>query len=138
MSRGLTTLCYTLAPPEVGKVKSVQWGGETLVEYILVRWVHDFPNEPIWLVSELDDERWEMRKVEVFPDGTQGYASGHIKHGGTGLGIEPVPLLEDIAGDPQFIPTTITRAEFEAIWNRRNSTFDPKLIPPGVTAAPAS
>lgn len=42
--------------------------------YLRVEWVHDIPNEPVILFSELDDEMWELRKVEVYRDGTAGYA----------------------------------------------------------------
>ena len=33
--------------------------------YIRVEWKYSFANEPVWLYSELDDLRWEVRKVEV-------------------------------------------------------------------------
>jgi len=94
------------------------------MEYIRVRWLHDNPKEPIWLVSELDDQRWEIRKVEIFPDGSKGYAASEVEHGGTFLGLEPFPPLHQIAADPQFVPERITRAEFEAIWNSRKSASD--------------
>lgn len=32
--------------------------------YIRLHWLHDRPDEPIWLFSELDDLRREVRKVE--------------------------------------------------------------------------
>jgi hypothetical protein len=31
-------------------------------------------------------------------------------------GIVPVPPLEEIAANRQFLPRTITRDEFEAVW----------------------
>jgi hypothetical protein len=43
---------------------------------------------PVVLYSELDDNRFEVRKVEVFRDGRLGYADAVRSSGGTGLGLE--------------------------------------------------
>jgi hypothetical protein len=91
------------------------------VKYILVKWKHSFPGEPIWLYSELDNAYWEVRKVEVFRDGSRGYASATESRGTTRLGEEPVPSLENIATDPQFEPIEITREEFEQVWSKRKT-----------------
>jgi hypothetical protein len=45
------------------------------MQYIKVVWKHDHPEEPIVLYSELDEDRWEVRKVEVFRVGSAGYAT---------------------------------------------------------------
>jgi hypothetical protein len=34
------------------------------MKYLKVVWVHDLPGEPVLLYSEVDDEGWEIRKVE--------------------------------------------------------------------------
>lgn len=39
------------------------------MKYLFVRWIHNFPDEPVLLYSELDKSRFETRKIEVFPDG---------------------------------------------------------------------
>lgn len=87
--------------------------------YLKVKWKHLFTDEPIWLYSELDTKRWELRKIEVFPDGTLGYACLHETTQSTRLSVEPIPPLSKIAADPQFEPAEITKEEFESIWNRR-------------------
>jgi hypothetical protein len=51
--------------------------------YIRVRWLHDAPDEPVDLWSELDCQRFETRKVEIFRDGRLGYASATEAAGGT-------------------------------------------------------
>jgi len=71
------------------------------------------------MYSELDDNRWEIRKVEVFPDGHRGYASAAGSSGGTCLGKEPIPPLPEIAADSQFEPIEISRDEFERVWTDR-------------------
>jgi hypothetical protein len=96
--------------------------------YISVQWIHQDPSDPIWLVAELDAGRWETRKVEIFADGSKGYATKTEEAGGTFLGELPVPPLAEIAVDPQFIPREITEDEFESAWSMRHSTAQPGLI----------
>jgi hypothetical protein len=84
--------------------------------YLKVKWNHSFPNEPALLYSELDRDRWEIRKVEVFPGGSMGYAGPDGAVEGTNLGVEPVPSVEEIAADPEFEPEVISKAEFEKVW----------------------
>ena len=88
--------------------------------YIRVTWKHDHRDFPVTLYSELDDQRWEIRKVEVFRDGRMGYASANEAAGGTMLGLVPVPYLSEIARDPEFEPVAITSGEFEEIWSMRS------------------
>jgi hypothetical protein len=90
--------------------------------YIRVRWLHDFRDEPIELWSELDQLRLEIRKLEIFRDGTIGYASATETAQGTQLGSIPVPPLKEIAMDPQFVPEEISQDEFEREWNARDSS----------------
>ncbi|HTR42342.1 MAG TPA: non-canonical purine NTP pyrophosphatase [Pseudomonadales bacterium] len=87
--------------------------------YICVKWIHSFPDEPVWLYSEIDADRREIRKVEIFADGRYGYASIIESGGETRLGELPVPPLIEIANDPQFEPVEITKEKFEEVWQRR-------------------
>lgn len=91
------------------------------MRFIKVVWNHSHQNEPVLLYSELNDERFEVRKVETFTDGHWGYASAEEESGGSVLGSAPVPSLEEIASDPQFDPVEITRDEFERIWADRRT-----------------
>jgi hypothetical protein len=86
--------------------------------YLKVKWIHSYPDEPVLIYSELDRERWELRKVEVFRSGRMGYAGPglEIEVGGAGLSTEPLPSFEGIADDPEFEPEVISKAEFEKIW----------------------
>jgi hypothetical protein len=86
------------------------------VSYIAVRWLHSDPRDPVELFSELDDVRNEIRKVEVFADGRAHYADSTSHIGDTMLGLVPVPPLDEIAGDLQFVPRVITAEEFAAVW----------------------
>ena len=86
------------------------------MKYTKVRWIHAHADEPIWIYAELDEDLNEIRKVEVFADGSKGYADKVRESGTTGLSIEPWPPLDEIAADPQFAPEEISSSEFEEIW----------------------
>lgn len=84
--------------------------------YIKVIWLHRFENEPVELLSELDADRMEVRKIERFRNGTLAFAGPGIAVGSTQLGEEQVPSLEEIASDPQFQPSEIDPDTFEHAW----------------------
>ena len=84
--------------------------------YLKVKWLHSPLDQPVFIYSELDHERWELRKVEIFHNGMIGYAGPGVEVGGTGLSTMPFPPLEQIAADPEFESEVISKAEFDAIW----------------------
>ena len=86
------------------------------MKYLKVKWMHEFDDEPVLLYSELTENRLELRKVEVFPNGDFGYAYDDIFKGTTQLSDTIIPLEDEIAEDPQFVPVLITKSEFEEIW----------------------
>jgi len=79
--------------------------------FIRVQGKRDRADDPITLFIELDEERWEVRRVEVFADGRLGYASERGTFGPTTLGDGP------LAANPEFSSSEITRAEFETIFD---------------------
>jgi hypothetical protein len=87
--------------------------------YIRVEWKHELDDEPTMLYSELDADRWEVRKVELYRDGSYGWADRSFAAGGTRLGDATVPNLTEINLDPQFAASEITAAEFEEAWEGR-------------------
>jgi hypothetical protein len=92
------------------------------MRYIKVRWVHDFPDEPVLLYSEIDEKGWETRKVYLFRNGPAGFAGGGETSRSVFLGIEPIPSLDEIGRDPQFQPSEISRGEFEKVWGEAHSS----------------
>ncbi len=89
------------------------------MRYLRIQWLHDHPDEPVELFSELDEAGWEVRKVEVFRDGSLGFASRTEATPSTVLGEAPVPALADITADAQFRPLPLSKEEFESVWARR-------------------
>jgi hypothetical protein len=93
------------------------------MEYILVKWIQLFTDEPVLLYCELDESRYETRKVEVFRNGKMGFASEDEEFGSTRLGIDPVPEISEIEKDLEFEPKEISKEEFEKIWSVRHNSF---------------
>ena len=86
--------------------------------YMKVRWKHNFSDEPILLFSEMDDNRNEIRKVEVYRGDLMGYAWGDISSNGTFLSKCEIPELSVINEDIQFRGVEIGKEEFERIWEK--------------------
>ena len=86
------------------------------MEYIDVTWQHDDEGYPIRIISELDPDRYEIRKIELYKNGGVGYAYEEKSYLGAVLGEKPVPILEEINKDPQFIGKHINAEEFEKLW----------------------
>src|SRR6185295_1628385 len=60
----LTPMGGVLAPDTVSRQPR-----RALMDYVKVWWKHDNPSMPTLLYSELDERRWETRKIEIFGDG---------------------------------------------------------------------
>ncbi|MDW4910815.1 hypothetical protein RB628_37240 [Streptomyces sp. ADMS] len=88
------------------------------MKYLKVVWHHDFPGEPVTLFSEIDEERYEVRKVEVYRDGRHEFASEVTSTGATMLGEIETPSIEELAEQEEFTPTEIDHQEFETVWRR--------------------
>ena len=87
--------------------------------YLYVKWKKPQPGEPSHLYSELDGERYETRKVELFADGRRGFADANEEFGGTRLGETAVPPLGELEGDPDFDAKAIAVEEFQRQWLKR-------------------
>lgn len=101
------------------------------MEYLKVKWYHQHQDEPIEIYSELNPERWEIRKVEIFRDGDTSYASPIQRTGTTWLAEAPLPALTEINAQKDFEGTVIDRQTFERMWlmsSEMITLHDPKLV----------
>jgi hypothetical protein len=89
------------------------------MRHLKIKWNHSSPRDPVWLYCELDDERWETRKVEVFADGRVGFADASGGVGDTRLGELPVPPDDEFPAGPEFEISEMDPADFERIWAAR-------------------
>lgn len=92
-----------------------------MATYIYSKWHGSPQGSPVEFYSELDNERYEIRKVEVFRDGSYGYADKSNATKSTKLGVVPVPSIEEIAGDPEFDAKVITPKQFDEKWQEATS-----------------
>jgi hypothetical protein len=83
------------------------------LQYQKVAWLHDFDGEPSLTYSEIDDRRNEIRKIKIYKDDSFGLAKKDLEFGGAMLGLEPVPEIDEIKDDPQFVLQYIRQGEFE-------------------------
>jgi len=104
------------------------------MNFIDVKWHHAESAEPVRLVSELDSERNETRKLEFFSDGRVGFASENASSQGTALGLMPVPPLEEINEQSEFEGVAMSASTFEQLWR----TFGPQAAQQGIQADAAS
>ncbi|MFE3524939.1 DUF6881 domain-containing protein [Streptomyces sp. NPDC059161] len=65
-----------------------------MTSYVKMRWEHEFAQEPVELFSELDDDRYEVSKVEVYRDGRLDWADAGRDTDTSGLGEVPFPDLD--------------------------------------------
>jgi hypothetical protein len=87
--------------------------------YFACHWNHSSEEQPVEFYGELDEGRWELRKIEVYRDGRAvTLGPKDIEPGARTLAEAPIPPLEQIEADPQFEPREITREEFEAVWRQ--------------------
>ncbi len=94
------------------------------MKHLRVRWFHNSVEDPVVLYSEIDDERWEIRKVDEYVDGRRDLAGTGIETGSTFLAEDQTPSIEEINSDPQFEAVEITAEEFEAVWDQAKEWFD--------------
>lgn len=90
--------------------------GRAGMRYQFVEWLHEFDSEPVAIIQELTDDGWEVRKIEVFPGGSVGLASGRDESGGSALAELPSPDLDAINRSPEFNGVAIGPRLFEALW----------------------
>jgi hypothetical protein len=88
------------------------------VRYQRVTWHHDRGDEPLVLWSEIGDDEYERRRVDVYRDGRLDFADENASTGTTQLGDQKMPALHEINADDEFTATEVTRSEFDAIWRQ--------------------
>jgi hypothetical protein len=87
------------------------------MKYIHYLWIHKFQDYPVILVSEVDDQWFEKRKVEMWRNGKIGWADENSSSKGTILGFHAIGSLEENNSTSEFSGVEITKEEFEIFWN---------------------
>ncbi len=80
------------------------------MQYIQVKWHHEHLDEPVEIYGEYNAEGWETRKLEVFRDGSVGYASARHQVGTSGLAEVKLTAIDEINIEPQFSAREINQS----------------------------
>lgn len=92
------------------------------MKYYQIYWIHDYPTDPIYLYSEVGNDGYEIRKINIYRDNTVGYAIDEIEFNGAGLSEKPFPPLEELNGKDEWdelISQEISFKEFEQVWEEK-------------------
>ena len=84
--------------------------------YIKLAWSHESSRFPIEILSELDHERYEVRKIERFRDGRIHIVGPEGAASEDDLAEHPMPSEEVISRQPRLRSLPTSREEFEHIW----------------------
>lgn len=87
-----------------------------MTRWQMVTW-HGAPlGEPTVLFAEVEDEA-EVRKVDLFPDGSMRRADRDGGDESTRLSSVVMPSVGDINNQPEFTARDVEKELFEAVWN---------------------
>lgn len=92
------------------------------MEYVKVAWEHDFPDEPVIYLSELGEDRYETRKVQLYRDGRADWADEHHETATVGLSEISFPSVEEISRQPDCRAEQISSEEFEQAWTNARAS----------------
>lgn len=85
-------------------------------ECFLCKWHHDSPQDPIVLCEELDDERYDTRRLRIFADGRCEYYGSRRPGGSLEAATHPVPELKEIDAEEEFDLLAVSANQFESLW----------------------
>jgi len=93
------------------------------MKFIKIHWIHNFEDEPEFVYSAIDEERYEVKKVEIFKNGNYITYSENINSDRLAEGI--YPLLEELTFEEEnesMQAFEISEREFSEIWDRYLTT----------------
>lgn len=91
------------------------------MRYFRVEWSSQSDADPMIIFTEVDADRWEQRKIEIYKNGSQGFADLQEECNGSMLGEEAWPDFALLHKEPEFSVLEITKQEFEKMWENRKS-----------------
>ena len=91
------------------------------MRYFKVHWVHSFEDEPEYIYSEIDEEGYETRKIELFKNGKHILYSDHINSDRLTEGKYPSLTELNYGNEAETMHTAeISNDEFTMIWLKYN------------------
>ena len=87
-----------------------------MMRYIAVEWIHDDPEDPVWIYNEIGEDNYEVRRVDQFRGGSFQWMDATHENDTDFLSYVPIPSLDEINADPEFCGVEISKERFEEIW----------------------
>lgn len=87
------------------------------MKYLKCDWRQNSPSYPTLIYVEVDQDNFELRKLEFFLDGNIGYATQKKNYGKTELSSIKTPDIEEINSYEGLTVLEITKEEFERVWS---------------------
>ena len=81
-----------------------------------IEWIHKFPDEPVVIFHEYDEEGNEKRRVEKYGDSTYAYVSAEVSYNAF-LSEKKLPSLKEISENKEFRAHAISEKDFENVWS---------------------
>lgn len=89
------------------------------MKYVHIKWNHELLDAPTDVYAELDGNRMEVRKIEIYNDHNIGFAmEGGRSSGNTSLRPTPVPLVSVLNQDPKAMARDMDWHEFDDLWEK--------------------
>lgn len=89
------------------------------MNYVLLEWFHTLEDEPYLIYSEIDDQRYEVRKVEIYKNGTIARYDEQMTDSLFQLSDVKFPEnLDEINQYQEFCAKYVSQEEFETMWNK--------------------
>src|SRR5262249_4729750 len=117
---GCDIICCFVSCSRCGPMKEPQLPGRSEfgppVSWVHGVWVSGPDDEPVEWYDELDAQRWSIRCVRKFRDGSlQAYSIGS-PNWQYEMPDQPFPSVKEINEDPDFVAREISKQEFEVAW----------------------
>lgn len=88
------------------------------MKYIQCKVISKSNTLPILIFSEIDDDRNETRKIEIYKDKSIGYAYENVEYGPTGLSELALPEIDEINVQDGLEAEEISPELFERAWTK--------------------
>ena len=91
-----------------------------MMKYFRIDWIHEYPDDPIRLYSEVGQDGYETRRVDIYRDGRAVCISEQTQDDDNLLSDQVYPSLQELNSKDEWDETRaqeIARKEFETIWN---------------------
>lgn len=97
-----------------------------MMYHLRVLWDHELWDQPIVIYSEIDDDGWEVRKVEIYRDGRSAFADSVKSTGNTMLSEKKIPYWGSFSDTSTLSREEITAEMFEQAWRNAVRKLEPE------------